>query len=247
MSQLEGSMDLSFALPVPAALVAAFLVGCGASSGGGFAEANSSPNTDSVSDGGIADATVAAPSDAASFMFISSSDGASTTTVSSVCTAGVYKGQFMTLVGAGEDGGATGGLMWNGSLSIDLKARTVVVSTGSASGENFVSETTELEIAEGGALEGGDMFGGAFFANLNGDLDCAPDAGPPYHLTATLSNGRYASLFENLPLAGYLTADYQASAPPTLMNGYLLVNSPDSGFTSNISASGSWTATWVSP
>jgi len=241
-------MDLSFVLPVPAVLVAALLVGCGGSNGGTFASPNSSPNTDSVSDAGTADATVVAPGDAASLTLNLASEEASTT-LSSACTAGVYRGQFMTLVGGGDDGGAPGlfAIMWNGALSIDLKAKTIMVSTGSGNGESFVTDKSQLEIAEGGALEGGDMYGGTFFATLDGELNCDPDAGAPYHLTATLANGHYTSLLYNLPIDGHLTADYQASTPPSLTNGRLLVDSPDGGFTSNVSAGGSWSATWVSP
>jgi hypothetical protein len=171
------------------------------------------------------------------------------TTTTSVCTAGVYKGQFMTLVGQGTDGGSPGlfTVMWNGGLTIDLKAKTITIASGSGNGESFGGSTNLLEIAEGGALEGGDMYGGSFYANLDGELDCDPDAGPPYHLTATLGNGFYSSLFYNLPIEGHLTADYQASTPPVLTNGQILVDSPDAGVLGATSAGGSWTATWVSP
>jgi hypothetical protein len=97
------------------------------------------------------------------------------TTATSVCTAGVYRGQFMTLVGQGTDGGTPGlfTVMWNGNLTIDLRAKTITIASGSGNGESFGTDTSLLEVAEGGALEGGDMYGGSFYANLNGELDCA--------------------------------------------------------------------------
>jgi hypothetical protein len=193
------------------------------------------------------DATVATPgTDGGGFVLGPAPEAGST--VTSICTAGLYKGNFMTLVGAGLDGGAQGlfSIMWNGGLSIDLQAKKVVVMTSNGNGESFGTNTSRLEIADGGALEGGDMYGGSFFATLDGELNCDPDAGPPYHLTATFSDGRYMSLFYNLPISGQLTADYQPSTPPSLTNGQILVYSPDSGLP-NSSAGGTWTATWVSP
>jgi hypothetical protein len=164
------------------------------------------------------------------------------------CQPGVYQGKFMTFVGTGLDGGSPGlfSVSWNGNLTIDLQAKTVTISSGAGVGENSGTDTNLLEIAEGGALEGGDMYGGSFHANLDGDLDCDPEAGLPYHLTATLSNGTYSIYGNSLVLGGHLTADYQASTPPTLVNGQILVDSPDSGLLSNTSAGGTWTATWVS-
>jgi hypothetical protein len=157
----------------------------------------------------------------------------------------------MTVVGASSDGGMPSGIfniMWNGNLAIDLKARTVVISTGGGNGESFGTDMSRLEIADGGALEGGDMYGGSFFANLDGELNCDPDAGPPFRLTATLGNGFYNSLFYNLPIEGHLTADYQATTPPSLMNGQIFVDSPDAGpLLSNSMAGGTWSATWASP
>ena len=156
----------------------------------------------------------------------------------------------MTFVGAGMDGGMPGlfSIMWNGGLSLDLTAKKVVVMSGGGNGESFGTDMSLLEIADGGALDGGDMYGGTFFATLDGELDCDPDAGPPYHLSATLSDGHYASLFYNLPIEGKLTADYQATTPPMLTNGQILVYSPDAGpLLGAASAGGSWAATWVSP
>jgi hypothetical protein len=168
----------------------------------------------------------------------------------SVCTAGVYQGSFMTYVGAGTDGGSPGlfSLMWNGNLSIDLQAKKIVVMTGSGNGESFSTDTSRLEIAEGGALDGGDTMGGTFFANLDGELDCDQDAGPPYRLQATLTNGTYKQPLFMLQMYGHLSADYQATSPPMLVNGQITVYGTAMGSSASVgSASGTWTATWVSP
>jgi hypothetical protein len=244
------SRRLSFAL-----LIAVFaplpVLGCGSSGSTGFDQGPPS-GAQSATDGGAAgDATMVTSSGGGGdggFAFVQPNLGDGST-VSSVCVAGVYRGKFMTLVGAGDDGGSAGlfSIMWNGNLAIDLMAKTVTITSGTGVGEGTVSDTTTLEIAEGGALEGGDMYGGNFFANLDGDLDCSPSAGPPYHLTATLFNGTYASPFYNLPIGGHLSADYQASNPPMLVNGEIFVDSMDAGLLTNASAGGTWSATWVSP
>jgi hypothetical protein len=179
------------------------------------------------------------------------SDAGAGGVVQSVCIAGVYQGKFMTYVGSGGDGGSAGlfSLMWNGNLSIDLKAKKITVTSSSSNGENLTTiDTSRLEIAEGGALDGGDTMGGTFFADLIGELDCDPDAGPPYHLTATLSNGLYKQSLFSIAMAGNLTADYQASSPPMLVNGNILVQGIlTDGGAPFASASGSWSATWSSP
>jgi hypothetical protein len=205
--------------------------------------------TQSGDAGGADDASVFVPEgDGGTFVIPQGTEAGGT--ITSICTPGVYRGQFMTLVGAGIDGGGASplfSLSWNGALSIDLAAKKVVVMSGNGNGESFGTDMSLLEITDGGALEGGDMYGGSFYATLDGELDCAPDAGPPYHLAATLSDGRYMSAFYNLPIAGQLTADYQASSPPTLTNGQIFVYSPDAGFVASAQAGGTWTATWVSP
>ncbi len=224
-------------------------VGCGSSKAtfDQLAPMNTRPSGDDG--GGGDDATLpSAAADDGGLALGPARDAGTMTT--SVCTAGVYKGQFMTLVGQGMDGGAPGlfTVMWNGDMTIDLRAKTIVIASASGNGESFGTDMSLLEIAEGGALEGGDMYGGNFFANLDGELDCDMDAGPPYHLTATLGNGAYSSPFTGvLAIQGYLTADYQASTPPVLTNGHILVESTDAGLLSTTSAGGSWTATWVSP
>jgi hypothetical protein len=238
------------ALPVGALVATLAALGCGSSKATSFGEPGSSDSQPPGDGGGAGDSTLPTPAPG-------SEDGGLTlgplpeagATVTSVCKAGVYKGQFMTLVGTGTEGGAPGlfTVMWNGNLTIDLTAKTMVITTGGGNGENFGTDTRLLEIAEGGALEGGDVYGGNFYASLDGQLDCDPDAGPPYHLRATLGNGFYSSAFYNLPIEGSLTADYQASTPPALMNGQILVFSPDAGLLSTTSAGGTWTATWISP
>jgi hypothetical protein len=236
---------------LPIAVLAALpMLGCGSSSSQGFDQGPPSGAQSPVDGGAGADATtVTSSSGDGGFTFVQTSDLTDGSTVSSVCVAGVYRGKFMTLVGAGTDGGSPGlfSLMWNGNLSIDLMAKTVTITSGTGVGEGTVSDTTMLEIAEGGALEGGDTYGGNFFADLDGELDCDPSSPPPYHLTATLFNGSYASPFYNLPIGGHLSADYQASNPPMLVNGQILVESIDAGLLSTTSAGGSWSATWVSP
>jgi hypothetical protein len=237
-----------------AVLGAALLtVGCGTSKPSDFMSGppGSSPSGEEGGAAGGADATTSTPFQSADGGFFVAQGGSQAGDGgTSVCTAGVYRGQFMTLVGAGSDGGAPGlfNVMWNGNLSIDLKAKTVTIVSGTGVGEGTTTDTSLLEISDGGALEGGDMYGGSFYATLDGELDCDPSTPPPYHLSATLSDGRYTSLFYNLPISGQLTADYQASSPPALTNGQILVYSPDAGpLLTAASASGSWSATWVSP
>jgi hypothetical protein len=173
-------------------------------------------------------------------------------TQSGACTAGVYQGKFMTYVGAGDDGGAPGqfSFMWNGDLTIDLTAQKITMTSMTGGELPTTTSTSTLEIADGGALDGSDPYGGRFFANLSGSLDCAPDAGPPYRLTATLSNGTFTYSFFSIDIIGHLTADYQEAGvgtPPMLVNGLILVAGifSDGGAPSS-SASGSWTAAWVS-
>jgi hypothetical protein len=241
-------------------LAAALLLGCGSgstavldgtgpetpagSSGGGGGSAG---NPDATVSGGDTDAQVFQPSP--------TTGPTGTVVTQGACVPGVYQGQFMTYVGAGADGGTAGGLfsfMWNGNLTIDLAAQTVTMTSTSAGEVPTTSSTSTLAITDGGALDGSDMYGGAFFANLNGELNCAPDAGPPYHLVATLSNGSYNNTFFKIPIVGNLTADYQAGddagAPSMLVNGGILVGGIFiDGGTPTSSASGTWSATWVSP
>jgi hypothetical protein len=242
MNHFQARSRAAFVLPLLA-------LGCGSAKSTNFGESGDQPDVPLSGDGGGADdATVAlSGGDGGGLVLPPPTDGGAT--ASSVCKAGVYSGSFMTLVGSGPDSGPSlFSLMWNGNLSIDLKARRVtIMSGGSGNGESFSTDVSRLEIAEGGALDGGDMYGGNFFAALDGELDCDPDAGPPYHLTATLNGGRYASAFYNLAIGGQLSADYQASTPPALTNGHIYVYAPDAGFLVTPSASGTWTANWVSP
>jgi hypothetical protein len=240
---------LTFVLRAAGLVAALPALGCGGNSGG----LGQSPPSDTQlsTDGGGYDATAFTGGDGGGVpgQFGLVEPEASVDLVT-VCKPGLYQGKFMTFVGAGLDGGSPGlfSVTWNGNLTIDLQAKTVTISSGAGVGENSGgTDTNVLEIAEGGALEGGDMYGGVFHANLDGDLDCDPEGGLPYHLTATLSKGNYSIYGTSLVLAGHLTADYQASTPPMLVNGQLLVDSPDSGLLSNTSAGGTWTATWVSP
>jgi hypothetical protein len=169
-------------LPTALAMgVACLALGCGGSGSAGFdngGTSSSSPGSGAEA-GATEDATIGSLGDGATLVLGPGSDDAGVT--KSVCTAGVYQGTFMTYVGAGTDGGSAGlfSLMWNGNLSIDLQAKKIVITSNSGNGESFTTDTSRLEIAEGGALDGGDTMGGTFFANLDGELDCDEDAGPP--------------------------------------------------------------------
>lgn len=67
-------------------------------------------------------------------------------------------------------------------------------------------------------------------------------------LQATLFNGVYRNAFYSIQMGGTLTAQYQASNPPALTNGQILVwGLLTDGGQPFASASGSWTATWASP
>lgn len=236
---------------------AALALGCGGSGSNSFSDGGGSqPGAGRGSGGGSSDdATVSGgdPVPGGGFM-ASPTDDAGAIVIESVCTAGIYQGQFMTYVGTGGDGGAPGpfSFMWNGSLTIDLKAQKITMTSTGVGELPTTTSTTSLEIADGGALDGSDQFGGSFFANLNGSLDCAPDAGPPFHMTATLSDGMYRdSIFFQTSILGNMTADYQeagAGSPPMLVNGSILVAGVlTDGGAPFASASGSWSATWVSP
>jgi hypothetical protein len=242
-------------LALPLTLAGALALGCGKTGSNDFGDASGpGSGTRAGLDGGPTDdtdATVFNETDAQVFVPSPTDDGAVVT--QSVCAAGVYQGQFMTYVGAGGDGGTASpfAFMWNGNLTIDLNAQKITMTSATGGEIPGTTSTTALEIADGGALDGSDTIGGSFFANLSGKLDCAPDAGPPFHLTATLSNGDYKMAFYQIPMVGNLTADYQeagAGAPPRLVNGAMLVGGLlTDGGAPFASASGTWSATWVSP
>jgi hypothetical protein len=240
---------------------ATLVLGCGSKSNnfGGSSGTGSNtglgldagPSTDEM--GAETDATVLNADPDAQRFVATSTDDASSVVTQSVCTAGVYQGEFTTYVGVGGDGGNAGifSLMWNGSLTIDLDAQKITMTSTTGGEIPTIRSTTTLEIADGGALDGSDTMGGSFFANLNGKLDCSPDAGPPYHLTATLSNGDYKQRFFKLAMIGNLTADYMeagATTPAMLANGEILVGGVlKDGGAPFASARGTWSATWVSP
>ncbi len=245
-------------LRVSAIAAAALALGCGGAGSNDFGDAGGPrSSTGAALDAGSStdDATVPSGDPGGSGVFVRSpTDDAGSVVVSpSVCAAGVYQGQFMTYVGSGADGGSPGlfSYMWNGNLTIDLSAQRITMTSMTAGELPTTTSTTTLEIADGGALDGSDTTGGSFFADLSGQLDCAPDAGPPYHLVATLSNGAYKMTFFQIPIVGHLTADYQgggATTPPMLVNGAILVGGLlGDGGTEFASASGTWSATWVSP
>jgi hypothetical protein len=245
-------------VPALALGVAAFALGCGGSGSNDYPDASGSqpgPGSGSSSGGSSDDATVSSgdPVPGGGFVPQASAD-ASIVVTETVCTAGVYQGQFMTYVGVGGDGGSPGlfSFMWNGSLTIDLESKKVTMTSTGAGEIPTTTSTTSLEIADGGALDGSDQIGGNFFANLSGNLDCSPDAGPPYRMTAQLANGVYRmGTFYQIDMIGNLTADYQeagAGTPPMLVNGAILVAGlVGDGGAPFASASGSWSAKWVSP
>jgi hypothetical protein len=246
-------LQVVLALLAVALGAAAAALGCGSGAAGagfGSSDGSTSSAAPGVMDAGQSDDAPAIPLvDGAPLVLGPSFQNDAASGNVSICSAGVYQGTFTTYVGTGGDGGSPGlfSAMWDGNLSIDLAAKRVVVTSGSGNGESFSTDTSRLDIAEGGALDGGDTMGGTFFADLNGELNCDPDAGPPFHLSATLSNGSYRQSFFSLSIGGSLSADYQASTPPMLANGQILVYGVlTEGGAPFASASGTWSATWVS-
>ena len=238
-----------------AVAAAALALGCGSGSRN-FDDTNPPPASTGPGGGGpstdLPDATLPRGETDAQVFIPSAADDGGVVQQAGACTAGVYQGTFMTYVGAGDDGGAPGlfSFMWNGNLTIDLTAQKVAMTSMTVGELPTTTTTSTLEIADGGALDGSDPYGGRFFANLSGSLDCAPDAGPPYHLTATLSNGNFQISTFALTIIGHLSADYQEAGvgtPPMLVNGQILIAGITmAGGSPSSSASGSWTATWVS-
>jgi hypothetical protein len=239
------------------ALAGALALGCGGAGSNGLGDTSGPSSNARPGPGGAStdppDATLSnfGDTDAGFFMPAATSD-AGVVVQAGACAAGVYQGKFMTYVGAGGDGGTPGpfSFMWNGSLTIDLTAQKITMTSMTVGELPTTTTTSTLEIADGGALDGSDQFGGTFFANLVGRLDCAPDAGPPYRLTATLSGGSYTDPVFRCGIIGNLAADYQeagAGTAPSLVNGTLLVAGVlTDGGAPFASASGSWTATWIS-
>jgi hypothetical protein len=247
--------------PVSVAIVslsAMVMLGCGAGGSNSFDDSNGPPSSTgpggSAGGSGEPDATLpGSGGDTDAQLFGPSAlDDAGVVVQSGACAAGVYQGPFMTYVGVGGEGGAPSpfGFMWNGSLTIDLSAQKITMTSTTVGELPTTTLSSTLEIADGGALDGGDTMGGTFFANLSGTLDCAPDAGPPYHFTATLHDGLYKLPYYQVAMIGDLTADYQeagVSAAPMLVNGHILVGGVyTDGGPAFASASGTWTATWIS-
>jgi hypothetical protein len=242
--------------PWALAPVAALALGCGGTGSNGLGDTGGPSSNPAPPHGGPSsdqpDATLSnfGDTDAELFMPGAAVD-AGVANQAGPCTAGVYQGKYMTYVGAGGDGGSPGifSFMWNGSLTIDLTAQKITMTSMTVGELPTTVTTSTLEIADGGALDGSDTMGGTFFANLVGSLDCAPDAGPPYHLTATLSNGEYKLPYFSTMMIGHLTADYQeagAGTPSMLVNGQILVAGVwTDGGAPYASASGTWTATWI--
>ncbi len=240
------------------ALGAACALGCGSGGSGDFSDASGPPTSGSLGPGGDGatgepDGTVSSGETDGDLFAPSEIQDGGIVVQSGACTAGVYRGKFMTYTGVGGEGGSPGpfSFMWNGELTIDLTAQKITMTSMTGGELPTTTSTSTLEIADGGALDGSDTIGGDFFANLIGTLDCSPDAGPPYRLTATLSGGAYKMQFFQTAMIGHLSADYQeagAGTPPMLVNGDILVAGVLSdGGAPFASASGDWSATWVSP
>lgn len=240
------------------ALAAALLLGCGSAPSafvdGRAPQTSPGPAGDSGASIDNPDATVPG-GDTDAGVFLPSSTGEPGTIVTlGACAPGVYRGKFMTNVGAGAHGGNAANplsIKWNGDITIDLSAQKITMTSTSGGELPTTTSTSTLAITDGGALDGSDVYGGSFFASLNGELNCAPDAGPPYRLSATLGGGSYRLSFSKIPIVGNLTADYQArdaGTPPMLVNGAILVGGVFlDGGTPTASAGGTWSATWVSP
>jgi hypothetical protein len=243
--------------------MAALALGCGGAPFTDFGDDRipppSAPPSSAGTDGDVGsdagstyDATVNSDEDGGGFHFVTAPPADAAGNVTTVCSAGVYQGEFMTYVGVGGDGGKAGlfSFMWNGSLTLDLAAKKITMTSTTGGEIPTTTSSTTLEIADGGALDGSDKMGGSFFADLNGELDCSPDAGSPYHLSATLSHGAYKDSFISIAIVGDLTADYQeagAGTPPMLVNGGILVAGVlKDGGAPFASARGNWSATWVS-
>jgi hypothetical protein len=234
---------------------AALAIGCGSGASSGFDNAgDSSSNQTPSADASPGDATVSGNDGGFGLTFQQASEAGEVT--QGVCIPGVYQGQFTAYPGLGADGGVEGGIfsyVWSGNLSLDLKAQKITMTVTTNGGEGLITtmSTTSLEIAEGGTLDGSDMYGGSFIADLSGGLDCDPDAGPPYQLHVTLDNGMYSAFIASIHIVGDLTADYQApdaGTPPMLVNGSILVGGViTDGGSPVVSSKGTWSATWVSP
>jgi hypothetical protein len=244
--------------PWAAVLTAAMALGCGGARSNGLDD-TSGPSPRVAEPGQVGpstdppDATLSNLGDTDAELFMpGANNDAGVVVQSGACAAGVYQGKFLTYVGAGGDGGSPGifSFMWNGSLTIDLTAQKITMTSMTVGELPTTTTSSTLEIADGGALDGSDTMGGTFFANLIGSLDCAPDAGPPYRLTASLSNAAYKLPYFSTAMIGHLTADYQeagAGIPPMLVNGQILVAGVwTDGGAPYASASGTWTATWTS-
>jgi hypothetical protein len=147
-----------------------------------------------------------------------SSDAASEVTFE--CQPGTYTGMFSTKV-TNDAGGlfALFSFAWSGSLSITLQAMV-------------------MNIAPGAKLDGMDMMGGHFSADMTGQLDC-----PSKTLTITIANGVYNYFGDagGVMMTGSMAATYDGTtSPPELTMGAMNVGSPQVPGTS---AEGTWTAT----
>jgi hypothetical protein len=226
-------VHLTGVVAIPCAMSAAALgLACGSHGDSGFTlDSNDNPTSDA---GGSQDSKSATQSDASvstgNGEIFESSDAAPT--VMFECEPGTYTGMFVTKVT--NDAGGLFSLFsfnWSGSLSITLQA--MVMNSGA--GE---IPLPTLIIAPGAKLDGMDMMGGHFSADMTGQLDC-----PSKTLTITIANGMYTYFGDagGVSMTGSMSATYDGTmTPPQLTMGEMNVGSPQ---ISGVAAGGTWTAT----
>ncbi|HEX3770506.1 MAG TPA: hypothetical protein VHV30_06575 [Polyangiaceae bacterium] len=210
-------------------------VACGSKKDSSLGGASGDDGQESSSSGGSSSgATSSAPvtgdDDGGSGAVFTSSDAAPASVVFD-CEPGTYTGMFNTMVS--NDAGGIWSLFsigWAGTLSITLQGK--VDNTG----QGEIPEPT-LTIAPGAKLDGTDMNGGSFTADMTGSLDC-----PTKKLSVTIANGAYSFFLDagSIPLGGTMTATYDGnSSPPHLSMGTISVSSPQ---VPQSTANGSWNA-----
>jgi hypothetical protein len=196
----------------------------GSTGGGGEQGApdSGSPNDSST-------ATFSGDDGGSSAIFTGGDDGGSSVVFD--CQPGTYTGTFATMVT--NDAGGIWSLFsvsWAGSLSITLQG----MAQQSGGGE---IPLPTLTIAPGAKLDGADMNGGHFIADMTGTLDC-----PSKKLNVTIANGAYEFFLDSgsIPLGGTMTATYDGNSnPPQLTMGAISVGSPS---VPGSDAEGAWSA-----
>jgi hypothetical protein len=187
---------------------------------------------DSSSDAGTgSDAGKGSASSSGGAVFLSDDDA--TAASASDCMPGTYSGPFKTQVFIGDAGPGPFALMWTGTLTVTLVAKSQTVTGGEL-------PTTTLTIAPGGRLQGTDNFNGTFGADVTGQLDCSSKK-----LSATISNGVYLILnndASSIAFDGTAEGTYSKSTPPALAGSIYIVTT-DQGPLGDLGATGTVTAT----